>query len=162
VTEAQYHSLLGDLLWRRADTVVWLDLPRHTVMRQVIRRSAVRSLTREELWNGNRERLRTWLEPDHPTRQAWNDHARKRADAEARIAAHPHVTAIRLTSARDVRRWPKAAGSGGRGAGPFGAELDHELDHEPASAAQRVPENGNEAADGGVGTRSKARPKYLR
>ncbi|MBR7838623.1 hypothetical protein KDL01_35475 [Actinospica durhamensis] len=105
VTEDQYSSLLGDLLWRRADTVVWLDLPRATVMRRVIRRSLVRSLTRTELWNGNRETLRGWLEPDHPARVAWRQHARKRATVLDRAAAHPHVRLIRLTSAREARAW---------------------------------------------------------
>jgi hypothetical protein len=42
-------------VWRRADTVVWLDLPRPTVMRQVVLRTLRRVLTRQTLWNGNRE-----------------------------------------------------------------------------------------------------------
>src|ERR1700749_1481473 len=44
------------LVWDRADTVVWLDLPRRTVMRQVIWRTLRRVAFRAELWNGNRER----------------------------------------------------------------------------------------------------------
>ena len=36
--------------------VIWLDLPRHTVMCQVIWRTLRRLACREELWNGNRER----------------------------------------------------------------------------------------------------------
>ncbi|HWG25619.1 hypothetical protein [Actinospica sp.] len=70
VTEDQYYRLLGDLLWRRADTLVWLDLPHATIMRQVVRRSVVRAATRRELWNGNRETFRDWLDPDHPIRWA--------------------------------------------------------------------------------------------
>ncbi|WP_188193780.1 hypothetical protein [Nonomuraea sp. SYSU D8015] len=27
------YSLVSDLVWSRADTVVWIDLPRHIVMR---------------------------------------------------------------------------------------------------------------------------------
>jgi adenylate kinase family enzyme len=60
VTEDQYSRFLGDLLWARADTVIWLDLPRRTVMWRVLRRSAVRAITRRELWNGNRD-VRHWL-----------------------------------------------------------------------------------------------------
>ena len=34
---------------------VWLDLPKATVMRRLIWRTVRRAVTREELWNGNRE-----------------------------------------------------------------------------------------------------------
>ena len=53
-------------VWQRADTVVWLDLPRRTVMRQVIARTVRRAVTREVLWNGNREPLANFvsLDPD--------------------------------------------------------------------------------------------------
>ena len=108
VTEEQYHGRLGDLLWNRADTLVWLDLPRPTVMRQVVRRSVVRALTRRQLWNGNRESLRGWLDPGHPMRWAWSQHARKRIVIAERIAAHPHLHVVRLTSPDEVRRWSAA------------------------------------------------------
>ena len=108
VTEDQYHGALGDLLWRYADTVVWLDLPRGTVMRQVIRRSFARAVTRRELWNGNRESFRDWLAADHPIRWAWRQHAVKRRDTARRIAEHPDVAVIRLASARAARRWSAA------------------------------------------------------
>lgn len=54
VTEWQYDSVrahLADL----ADLLVWLDLPKATVMRQVLRRTVVRRLRRRQLWNGNVE-----------------------------------------------------------------------------------------------------------
>jgi adenylate kinase family enzyme len=108
VTEEQYHSVLGDLLWRRADTVVWLDLPRATVMRQVVRRSFLRAALRSELWNGNRESFRGWLDPEHPIRWAWRQHARKRIAVAERIAENPHLKVVRFTSARDVRRWAQS------------------------------------------------------
>ncbi|MEU7852822.1 hypothetical protein [Nonomuraea sp. NPDC049141] len=105
VTEDQYHRFLGDLLWERADTAVWLDLPRRTVMWRVVRRSLGRAITRRELWNGNREDWSAWLEPDHPIRWAWTHHQRRRTQTADRITRHPEVTAIRLRTARAVKRW---------------------------------------------------------
>jgi hypothetical protein len=49
--------VVRDIVWRRADTVVWFDLPYATVMARTIRRTVRRTITREELWNGNREPL---------------------------------------------------------------------------------------------------------
>ena len=56
VVDGNYSSV-RDLIWARADTVVWLDLPRHRVMRQILWRTIRRVALRKELWNGNRERL---------------------------------------------------------------------------------------------------------
>jgi adenylate kinase family enzyme len=56
VVEGNY-SAVRPLVWARADTVVWFDLPRGQVMRRVVPRTLRRVLTREELWNGNREPL---------------------------------------------------------------------------------------------------------
>ena len=39
----------------RADTVVWFDLPYAVVMARTIRRTVRRVVTRQELWNGNKE-----------------------------------------------------------------------------------------------------------
>lgn len=51
------YSVIADITWGRADTVVWFDLPYATVMARTIRRTVRRVLTRQELWNGNREPL---------------------------------------------------------------------------------------------------------
>lgn len=105
ICEDQYQGLLGELLWERADTVVWLDLPRRTVMRRVAWRTARRLVTREELYNGNRERWRALLDPGHPVRWAWTRHA-DRARRTAELATrHPHVQVIRLRSPRAVDAW---------------------------------------------------------
>jgi adenylate kinase family enzyme len=49
------YSVIRDITWSRADTVVWFDLPYFMVMARTIGRTVRRVLTREELWNGNRE-----------------------------------------------------------------------------------------------------------
>ncbi|WP_283136895.1 hypothetical protein [Rhizohabitans arisaemae] len=115
VTEDQYRSRLGSLLWERADTVIWLDLPRRTVMGRVLRRSLVRAATRRELWNGNREGFRDWLDPEHPIRWAWSGHAKRRLRTGALLAAHPGVTAIHLRSAAQARRWLDGLSTGSAG-----------------------------------------------
>src|SRR6185437_16280303 len=68
-----------DLVWARADTVIWFDLPRRTVVRQVLFRTVRRGLVRTPLWNGNRESLVTLFKvaPDESlVRWAWTQHAK--------------------------------------------------------------------------------------
>ena len=98
-------STADGLLLARADTYVWLDLPRLTIMLRVIRRSVNRAVTRRELWNGNRENFRNWLDPEHPIRWAWSQHAARRSRIEGLLRDHPQLTVIRLLSARAAREW---------------------------------------------------------
>jgi len=58
VIDGSYRGKLGDLVLERADTVVWLDLPRRVWLPRLVLRTLRRAITREELWNGNRESLR--------------------------------------------------------------------------------------------------------
>jgi adenylate kinase family enzyme len=101
------YAAVRDLFWERADTLVWLDLPRAVVMVRVIRRSAARAVLRRELWNGNRERLRDWLDPQHPIRWAWSQHGRRRRELEARVAdpRFAGLRIVRLRRAGDAGRW---------------------------------------------------------
>lgn len=106
VTEWQYGAV-RPLLAERADLLVWLDLDRATAMRQLIRRTVLRRLRRQVLWNGNVEpALWTILtDREHLLRWAWSTHA----TAARRVAAlqheHPHLTVVRLPSHQAVRRW---------------------------------------------------------
>jgi adenylate kinase family enzyme len=49
------YSAVREMVWERADAVVWFDLPYAVVMARTIRRTMRRVVTREELWNGNKE-----------------------------------------------------------------------------------------------------------
>ncbi len=55
------YRVARELLWRRADCVVWLDFPLHTVFWQLLRRSVRRWWTQELLWGKNRETIWTHL-----------------------------------------------------------------------------------------------------
>jgi adenylate kinase family enzyme len=43
------------VIWPRAEAVIWLDYPLHIAFWRLLKRTIQRALTREELWNGNRE-----------------------------------------------------------------------------------------------------------
>lgn len=106
VTEWQY-SAVRDLLADRADLLVWLDLPRVLVMRQVIGRTLSRRLRRQELWNGNLEpALWTMLrDPDHIVRWSWRTHAKTAERIEALQDRRPELPIVRLTSHHETRNW---------------------------------------------------------
>jgi adenylate kinase family enzyme len=59
VIDGSYRGKLGDLVLERSDTVVWLDLPRRIWLPRLLLRTLRRTIMREELWNGNRESLRS-------------------------------------------------------------------------------------------------------
>jgi adenylate kinase family enzyme len=109
------YSAVRPIVWARADTVVWLDLPRRTVMRQVVWRTLRRAVTRQELWNGNREPLRnflTWDPEESVISWAWHNHGKYR-DRYSAAAAEPgnaHLTFVRLTSRRAITRFVSDAG----------------------------------------------------
>ena len=103
------YSDVRPLVWRRADTVVWFDLPRRTVMRQIILRTIGRIISKAELWNGNRERWRNFfsLDPEQSViAWAWAKHAVNRQHYQAAAAdpANAHLTFIRIASRADARR----------------------------------------------------------
>jgi adenylate kinase family enzyme len=106
VTEWQYASA-RPLLAERADLVVWLDLPRAVVMRQVIGRSVVRSLRREVLWNDNVEPpLRSVLtDRDHVVRWAWSTYGRTARHVAAALEERPGLVVVRLRRHREARAW---------------------------------------------------------
>jgi adenylate kinase family enzyme len=106
VTEWQY-SAVRPLLASRADLVVWLDLPRAAVMRQVTHRTLRRRWRREELWHGNVEQpLWTVLrDRDHIVRWAWRTHPKTERRVLALLADDPDRPVVRLRSHADAAAW---------------------------------------------------------
>ena len=108
IAEGNY-SAVRPLVRERSDMVIWLDLPRHKVMRQVIWRTLRRLATREELWNGNRERWGNLFKPN-PSQSilawAWTRHPvyRQRYSEEMRNAP-PSCTYLRLDSRQAVKNF---------------------------------------------------------
>ena len=106
VTEWQY-GVVRPLLLERADLLVWLDLPRGRVLRQVTRRTLHRRLRRTVLWNGNLEPpLRTFLtDPEHIVRWSWTTHGHTALRVEQAQHVRPDLAVVRLRSRREIRQW---------------------------------------------------------
>ncbi|MFC5909204.1 adenylate kinase [Streptacidiphilus monticola] len=85
VVDSLGYPEVRDLLWERADTVIWLDYPRRVVMARVLRRSIRRSVTRELLFGGNRESWRGWLSREHPAWWSWSQHGPRRREIHRRV-----------------------------------------------------------------------------
>jgi len=100
------HGVL-DLVWSRADTVVWLDPPKSVVMQRVVSRTLRRSVTREVLWNGNREPLTNlykWNPEDNIIRWAWTrfDLVRDKYEHLTTDPTNAHLTIIRLRTQNEA------------------------------------------------------------
>jgi adenylate kinase family enzyme len=101
-------SAVRPIVLDRADTVVWLDLPLRTCLARMLRRTARRVRSGEELWGGNRE---SWREV-FVGREAlfwWliSQHSRKRRDYEARFGAMDpgRLRVLRFRKSADADRW---------------------------------------------------------
>ena len=111
VVDGNYTSHgVAEIVWPLADTIVWLDPPRHVVMRRVIGRTLRRVATREELWNGNREPWTNLYSRD-PYENiivwAWTrfDRVRERYERFSTDGTWDHASVVRLITARDVREF---------------------------------------------------------
>jgi adenylate kinase family enzyme len=97
-----------DLLWPRADAIIWLDYPIWVNLWRLFWRACRRIRSKEELWNGNRESFRTnflsrdslfvWVVQTHRSRRRRYE----QAFASPKYAALP---VVRLRSPRATDRW---------------------------------------------------------
>lgn len=98
------YSQLWPIIWPRAEHIVWLDLPRTQVMRQVIPRSLARVASGTDVFPGCRENFFRLFSAEHPIRWAWNRH-RSRRESIARALAEPvyaHLVVHRCHSRKDA------------------------------------------------------------
>jgi adenylate kinase family enzyme len=101
VSDGTYHSIIGDLVLERAETVAWLDLPAALVMSRLVRRSWTRKRDKVVLWHGN-------LEDSWPNQIRWlfwpafKRVFENRRDLPERLARHPQLEVHRLRSDRGV------------------------------------------------------------
>jgi adenylate kinase family enzyme len=101
------YSQVRDIVWGRADTVVWLDYALPVVMGRLMWRTLKRVVTREELWSGNREGVQGTLSNDSILLWALRTYWRRRKEYPALFASpeRAHLTVVRLRSPRATGDW---------------------------------------------------------
>ena len=105
------YGAVRDIVWSRADTVVWLDPPLWRILPRLLARTVRRIRTGEELWNGNRETFRgAFLSRDSLFIWVLKTQ-RRRARLYLGELARPefaHLTVHRFRDGSDAERWLEA------------------------------------------------------
>lgn len=102
------YTAVREMIWNRAQAVVWLDLPLELILWRLLRRTLKRVVTREILWAGNRE---TWHDAFFSRESlfpyAMKQQARFRRELPDALAklTDQGVTTWRLRSVREVVAW---------------------------------------------------------
>jgi len=107
VTDGNY-SFLRDLIWERAEVVLWLDFPLATCLWQLWRRTWRRIFSREPLWGTNVEKFwPQFFSRDSIFYWALRTFAERRRRYATLFAsgAFPHLALYRFKSRGEVERW---------------------------------------------------------
>lgn len=107
VTDGNY-SKARDIIWGRANTIVWLDYALPVILWQLVTRTLRRIITREELWNTNRETWRGALfGKDSLFLFAIQTHPRHRKSYPELFQKpeNAHLQVIRLKNRRETQGW---------------------------------------------------------
>ncbi|NNE71998.1 MAG: adenylate kinase [Rhodothermales bacterium] len=107
IVDGNYRRL-RPIIWRKATHLIWLDLPFPLVMYRCVRRTTKRVLTREELFNGNRETFRNaFLSGDSVIWYTLHNHHRRRRQYLAAFESDEQagMTRIRLTSPAEIQHF---------------------------------------------------------
>jgi adenylate kinase family enzyme len=102
------YSIVRDIVWGRADTVVWLDYSLTVIMSRLLWRTFVRSFTQQEVCNGNRESLQKALFSSDSI-LLWALQTYKKRRREYRLLfqkpEYAHLNFVHLCSPKATRDW---------------------------------------------------------
>jgi adenylate kinase family enzyme len=106
------YRIVRDLIWPRAEAVIWLDYSLWVIFWRLWRRTWKRVFFKEELWNGNRELL--WIQL-----KLWSDESifhwlfktywRRKREYPQLLAMpeHAHLHVFHFKSVKDTQGWLK-------------------------------------------------------
>ena len=101
------YGKVRDIVWGRADTVLWLDYPFLGTFLMLLWRTLRRIVLRERLWNDNREGLTAAFGRDSILLWAITSHPRY-GEEYAQLMSDPeyaHVRFLRHRSRRETEDW---------------------------------------------------------
>lgn len=108
VVAGSYMSFSQQVFWPRLDTVIWIDLPLHLLLRRVVARSWRRWRHHELLWGTNYEKFwpqfMVWRKEESLIWWIVTQQSRKRSQMLAMMAdpRWSHIRFIRLVSVAEV------------------------------------------------------------
>ena len=104
------YSVVRDLVWTRAEAVIWLDYPFLLVLNQLTRRTFNRWWTQELLWGKNREPF--WvhlklLSQDSLFHWLFKTYWRRKRETPQLLSLpeHRHLKLIHFKNPREVEAW---------------------------------------------------------
>lgn len=109
VVAGNYH-VVRDLVWPKAQAVIWLDYPLPIVFWRMLTRTIRRAVMREELWNGNREsfwiHLKLWSQ-DSLFNWLFKTYWRRKRETPSllNLPDHRHLVLIQFKHPREAEKW---------------------------------------------------------
>ncbi len=101
------YSPVRDIVWGKADTVVWLDYSLAVIMGRLVRRSFRRVVMQEELWSGNRETWRITFSRDSILLWALQTYRKRRKEYPILFdrPEYSHLKIVHLRSPQATQNW---------------------------------------------------------
>ena len=109
VVAGNYH-MVRDIVWAKAHALIWLDYPFPIVFWRLLTRTLRRTLTQEELWNGNREtfwvHLKLWSQ-DSLFHWLFKTYWRRKREIPILLARpeYKHLESIRFKQPHETEVW---------------------------------------------------------
>lgn len=105
------YSKVRDIIWSRADTIVWLDYPLPIIFWRLGWRTLKRIVTRERLWNGNHETWRAVFGRESLFLWVLQSRPRHRIEYPVLLQRpeYAHLNLIYLRSPHETEEWLKSA-----------------------------------------------------
>jgi adenylate kinase family enzyme len=107
VVDGNYGKDARDLIWDRADTIVWLNFSLPVILYRLLRRTLRRLVFGEECCNGNRESLRLAFTRDSIILWALQTYQRRRAEYPPLLEFMEQrgVQTVKFHSPKEADRW---------------------------------------------------------
>ncbi len=109
------YSKVRDYVWRKADTVVWLDYSLPVIMSRVLRRTYKRVTTQQEVCNGNRETWKTTFSRYSIILWVLQTYKRRRKEYPILFQQpeYAHLQIVHLRSPQAAQDWLQSLGKVG-------------------------------------------------